>query len=165
MFCFQCQETAKNAACTVRGVCGKSQETANLQDLLIYVCKGIAVYADPLRKRGVIDEDAAKFIREALFTTVTNVAWDNEAIIDRVQEGLRIKDAVKERAGEDVFEELPDCATWTSMDREEIMAKALSEEVRITATENEDARSLRELLIIGCKGIAALRARIDRFSF
>ena len=155
MYCFQCQETAKNEACTVRGVCGKPEETADLQDLLIYVSKGIAVYGEMLRERGTVDNNAARFIGKALFVTVTNVAWDDDVIIDWIREGLDVRDAVREKAGPADVGALPDCATWTPAGDEELKAKALSDEVRITATENEDVRSLRELLIIGLKGIAA----------
>jgi hydroxylamine reductase len=155
MFCFQCQETAKNEGCKVKGVCGKPEETADLQDMLIYVCKGISVYGEKLKEQGQVDKDAARFICKALFSTITNVAWDNDTLIDRIQEGLKIREMVKEKFGSELPSVLPDCATWHSDDREEIMAKAMSDEVRITASANEDIRSLRELLIIGCKGIAA----------
>jgi hydroxylamine reductase len=155
MFCFQCQETAKNQGCTVKGVCGKPEETADLQDLLIYVCKGISIYGEKLKEAGTVDRDAARFISKALFTTITNVAWDDDVLIDRIKEGLTVRDAVKEKVGGALSGALPDCATWSSGDKQEIMARAMSEELRITATQNEDVRSLRELLIIGCKGIAA----------
>jgi len=155
LYCFQCQETAKNEACTVRGVCGKPEETADLQDVLIYVTKGIAVYGEKLRQRGLVDEEAARFIRQALFVTVTNTAWDDDKIVDWVREGLEVRSAVRERLGDADLGALPDCATWAPQNEEEIMAKALSDEVRITSTRDADVRSLRELLIIGCKGIAA----------
>ncbi len=156
MFCFQCQETAKNTGCTVKGVCGKPEETADLQDLLIYVCKGISVYGEKLKEKGTVDKDAGRFICEALFTTITNVAWDDDVIIDRIKQALEVRDAVKEKLGGDISGALPDCATWSSGDKEKIVAKAMSDEVRITAAQNEDVRSLRELLIIGGKGIAAM---------
>ena len=155
MFCFQCQETAKNQGCTVKGVCGKPEETADLQDLLIYVCKGISIYGEKLKEMGAMDKNAAHFVCKALFTTITNVAWDDDVIIDRIKEGFKVRDAVREKAGAAMSGALPDCATWFSEDKEAILAKAMSDEVRITAAENEDVRSLRELLIIGCKGIAA----------
>ena len=155
MFCFQCQETAKNQGCTVKGVCGKPEETANLQDLLIYVCKGISVYGEKLNEQGTVDRKAAHFICKALFTTITNVAWDDDIIIDSIKEGLKVREAVKEKVGTAVSDALPDCATWHSDSKEEILAKAKADEVRITAVENDDVRSLRELLVIGCKGIAA----------
>jgi len=155
MFCFQCQETAKNQGCTVKGVCGKPAETANLQDLLIYVCKGISVYGEKLKEKGTVDKKAARFVCEALFTTITNAAWDDDVIIDRIKAGLKVRDTVKEKVGAAMSGALLDCAAWTPKNKEEIVTKAMSDEVRITAAENEDARSLRELLIIGCKGIAA----------
>jgi len=155
MFCFQCQETAKNQGCTLKGVCGKPEETADLQDLLIYVCKGISIYGEKLKEMGAMDKNAAHFVCKALFTTITNVAWDDDVIIDRIKEGFKVRDAVREKAGAAMSGALPDCATWFSEDKEAILAKAMSDEVRITAAENEDVRSLRELLIIGCKGIAA----------
>lgn len=154
MFCFQCQETAKNSGCTVRGVCGKPEETAELQDLLIHVCKGIGLYGEKLKADGTVDRNAAHFICKALFTTITNVAWDDDVLIERIKEGLKVRDAIKAKAGA-MSGALPDCATWSSDDKEEIVAKGMSDEVRITAVQNEDVRSLRELLIIGCKGIAA----------
>ena len=155
MFCFQCQETAKNQGCTVRGVCGKPEETADLQDLLIYVCKGISVYGEKLKETGTVDKTAGRFICEALFTTITNAAWDNDVIIDRIRKALKVRDDIKKRVSADISGTLPDCAVWTSDDKEAIMTKALSDELRITATENEDVRSLKEMLTIGCKGIAA----------
>ena len=154
MFCFQCQETAKNTGCTVRGVCGKPEQTADLQDLLIYVCKGISVYGEKLAQEGTVDRDAGRFVCQALFTTITNVAWDDDVIIDRIERALAVRDAVKAKLAAPVAD-LPDCATWTPGSRDEIVPKALSPEVRITAAENEDVRSLREMLIIGSKGIAA----------
>lgn len=156
MFCFQCQETAKNTGCTVKGMCGKPEETADLQDLLIYVCKGISVYGETLKKqKGSLDKKAARFVCEALFATITNVAWDDDVIINRIKDGLNVRDSVREKVGDDISGVLPDCATWASYDNEKIVTKAMSDEVRITAAQNEDVRSLRELLIIGCKGIAA----------
>jgi hydroxylamine reductase len=154
MFCFQCQETAKNTGCTVKGVCGKPEETADLQDLLIHVCKGIGVYGEKLKEAGTVDKNAAHFITKALFTTITNAAWDDDAIIERIKEGLKVRDAVKAQVGA-MPGALPDCATWVSTDKQAIIDKSLSDELRITAAPNEDVRSLRELLIIGCKGIAA----------
>lgn len=155
MFCFQCQETARNQGCTIRGICGKPEETADLQDLLIYVCKGVSVYGEKLKEQGAVDKNAGRFVCKALFTTITNVAWDDDAIVGRIKEGLKVRDLVRTKVGAAMAGALPDCAIWASEDREKIVAKALSDEVRITAAQNEDVRSLRELLIIGCKGIAA----------
>lgn len=153
MFCFQCQETAKNTGCTVKGVCGKPEETADLQDLLIYVCKGISIYGEKLKEMGTLDKNAARFVCKALFTTITNVSWDDDVIIDLIREGLKVRDALRAKTA--LTGTLPDCATWASNDKEQIVAKAMSDDVRITSAQNEDVRSLRELLIIGVKGIAA----------
>ncbi len=155
MFCFQCQETAKNQACTVKGMCGKPEETADLQDLLIYVCKGISVFGEKLQEKGAVDHEAGNYICKALFTTVTNVAWDDGVIIERIKDAVRVRETTRAKLSSDLPENLPDCAVWASENKEEILAKALSDEVRITSTEDEDVRSLRELLVIGCKGVAA----------
>ena len=163
MFCFQCQETAKNQGCTIAGVCGKKEPTANLQDLLIYVCKGISVYGDALAKKGTVDREAGRFLIRALFVTITNAAWDDDAITEWIQKGLEVKDAIAKKAG--ASGSLPDCATWTANTKEEILAKAAADEVRITATENEDVRSLRELLIIGSKGVAAYAEHAEVLGF
>lgn len=164
MFCFQCQETAKNQGCTVRGVCGKPENTAGLQDLLIYLCKGISVYGEKLKEKGVVDREAGRFIAKALFVTITNAAWDDDSIIDWIKEGFKVRDSVAKKAG-DMAGPLPDCATWKADSREDIMAKALSDEVRITVAKDEDVRSLRELLIIGSKGIAAYAEHAEVLGF
>ncbi|MBN2381278.1 hydroxylamine reductase [bacterium] len=155
MFCFQCQETAKNQGCTVKGVCGKTQETADLQDLLIFVCKGIAYYGEHLKEQGTVDREAGRFICLALFTSITNVAFDNGPIIERIRESLAVRTRVKMKIQGALPADVPECATWAAQSSEQIMVKALSDEMRLTAAPNEDVRSLRELLIIGCKGIAA----------
>ncbi len=152
MFCYQCQETIKNQGCTIKGFCGKPEETADLQDLLIYVCKGIAVYAEKLN---AVDKKVGRYVCEALFTTITNVAWEDSSIITKIEDGLKIRDDVKAKAGSAADGNLPDCATWTPRNREEMKTKALSGEVRINAASNEDVASLRSLLIFGIKGIAA----------
>lgn len=163
MFCFQCQETLKNQGCTVKGVCGKPEETADLQDLLIHVGKGISVFGEKLKELAGTDRKAGQTVCETLFTTITNVAWNDEAIIDRIRKSLKVREeiknrflaAYKEKSGNDFTGPLPDCATWYSDDKTEIMAKARADEMRITSTRDEDVRSLRQFLIIGCKGIAA----------
>ncbi len=155
MFCFQCQETAKNQGCTVKGVCGKTEETAALQDMLRFVCRGIAVYGEKLGEMGVVDRDAGRFIARGLFTTITNGAWDNEAITDLIEEGLAIRDRLRAKVGDALSGALCDCATWTPENRNAVLTKALSDDLRITAIENEDRRSLQELLVSGCVGIAA----------
>ncbi|MBW2035546.1 MAG: hydroxylamine reductase, partial [Deltaproteobacteria bacterium] len=161
MFCFQCQETAKNTGCTVRGVCGKSEDLANLHDLLIYVLRGISIYGEKAKEVGIVDKKAGLFIAQSLFSTITNVNWKNDWFADKIKEGLQIREglkarflaAYKEKKGEEFSGELHDSATWYSNDEAEFSEKAKS--VGILATENEDVQSLRELLIIGLKGVAA----------
>lgn len=147
MLCYQCQETAKNQGCTVKGVCGKDAATADMQDLLLYVAKGISsLVADG---KSTHKEKAGEFITKALFTTVTNVNFDVKRLIAIVKEGLALKREILKQAGEDVSEP----AKWDAVDEAEINAKAV--EIGIMNTENEDIRSLRELLTYGLKGLAA----------
>ena len=161
MFCFQCQETAKNSGCTVKGVCGKPEATANLQDLLIDVLRGIAVYGEKAKEIGVPNKGNGLFVAQALFTTITNANWDNQRFITLIKEALKIRgelkdtflSAYKEKTGQEFSEELHNSAVWYSDDEAEFHEKA--KEVGVLATENEDVRSLRYLLIIGLKGIAA----------
>ncbi|MCP3955879.1 MAG: hydroxylamine reductase [Desulfobacterales bacterium] len=160
MFCFQCQETAKNTGCTVKGVCGKPEETANLQDLLIFVLRGISVYGEKLKELGAADRANDDFIAQGLFATITNANWDDARFTAMITEGLQRRDAAqskflaayKEKNGNDFDEALPEAATWTG-DLSAFAEKARA--VGVLATENEDVRSLRELLIIGLKGVAA----------
>ncbi len=152
MFCFQCQETAKNTGCTIKGVCGKPEETANLQDLLIYVLRGIAVYSEKARELGRDDRGDGLFVAQALFTTITNANWDNDRFIELIKEALTRREAIKNSLGKE-FDDLHHSATWYSDDAAEFYEKAKS--VGVLATDNEDVRSLRELLIIGLKGVAA----------
>ncbi len=154
MFCFQCQETAKNQACTVKGVCGKDGETANLQDLLIFNLKGIGVIASAAKANGVpTNKEAGLFVCEALFTTITNANFDEKNLVKWVLNAQKVKKELYESVKDKVGSDLHESATWYSDDVASFQAKA--ETVGILATENEDVRSLRELLIIGLKGIAA----------
>jgi len=153
MFCYQCQETAKNTGCVVKGVCGKTEETANLQDLLIYVLKGIAIYGEKAKKIGKFEKKYGLFIAQALFATITNVNFDNDSLIALIREGLRLRNELKEKCGDNISGELHDSAVWFSDDTDEFDKKAV--EVGVLSTDNEDVRSLRELLVYGLKGIAA----------
>jgi len=161
MFCFQCQETVKNTGCTVKGVCGKPEDLANLQDLFIYVLRGISLYGEKAKELGIVDKKAGLFIAKSLFSTITNVNWENEWFVDEIKKGLKIREELKtkflaayrEKNGEDFSGELHNSATWYSDDEAEFQEKAKS--VGVLAMENEDVRSLRELLIIGLKGVAA----------
>jgi hydroxylamine reductase len=161
MFCYQCQETAKNTGCTIKGVCGKTEETANLQDLLIFALKGLAVYAEKAKELSTATGDNGSFIAKALFTTITNANFDDQRLTAMVHETLQRKEslkesflaAYKEKNGVDYSGSLPDSATWSSNSPADFQEKAKS--VGVLATENEDVRSLRELLILGAKGVAA----------
>lgn len=160
MFCFQCQETAKNTGCTIKGVCGKPEETANLQDLLIFVLRGISVYGEKLKQLEMPDRSNDDFVAQCLFATITNANWDDARFTAMVTDGLQRRDqirarflaAYKKKNNKDFDQALPEAATWAG-DPSNFAEKAKS--VGILATENEDVRSLRELLIIGLKGIAA----------
>ncbi len=154
MFCFQCQETAKNTGCTVRGVCGKEETTANLQDLLIFNLKGIAVLAKKGKEAGAdMTTDAGRFVTKALFTTITNVNFNDANLIKWIKKAQEFKKNLKDKVEGKVPGALPDAALWFSDNEAEYQEKA--KKVGVLATENEDVRSLRELLIIGLKGIAA----------
>ena len=153
MFCFQCQETAKNQGCTIVGVCSKKAETANLQDLLIYVLRGISIYGEKVKELGELDKKVGLFIAQSLFTTITNANFDNERFITQIKEGLKIRDELKVKYGNKIKGELHDSAVWFSDDIEEFHKKAA--EVGVLSQKNEDVRSLRQLLIIGLKGVSA----------
>ncbi|WP_024335699.1 hydroxylamine reductase [Desulfotignum balticum] len=154
MFCFQCQETAKNTGCTVRGVCGKEETTANLQDLLIFNLKGISVLAKQGKAAGVdLTREAGRFVTKALFTTITNVNFNDANLVKWIKKAQEFKKTVKDKVEGKAAGALPDAAVWFSDNEAEYQEKA--KKVGVLATENEDVRSLRELLVIGLKGIAA----------
>ncbi len=158
MFCFQCQETALNKACTLKGVCGKTSDVANLQDLLIFLLKGISRNTVKLREAGLeISSNTNKFVMESLFMTITNANFDKERFIERVKEAIKLRDSLAESLVANGLESVTcpncDCCTWKSGNLEEMEAKAAS--VGVLKTENEDIRSLRELIIYGVKGMAA----------
>ena len=158
MFCYQCQETAKGIGCTKRGVCGKSDDLANMQDLLIYVLKGISIFSSRARELGVENEKINQFIFNSLFMTITNTNWNKTVFIEKIKEGIKLREEIKNqflKAGGILPKNLPDCATWKAETEVEFETKANSSEVGVLTTENEDVRSLRELLTYGLKGIAA----------
>lgn len=156
MFCYQCQEAAKGTGCTVRGVCGKTDNVANLQDLLIYVLKGISIYNLEAKKVGIKNEEVDRFIMESMFSTITNGNFDQKSFEDRIKKALDIRDKVKEQALQadvKLDHDLHDAATWTGDTLEDFMEKAKM--VGVLSTENEDIRSLRQLITYGVKGMAA----------
>ncbi len=156
MFCYQCQETAKNEGCTIKGICGKTADVANLQDLLMYLCKGISHYTVRLRELGIEIPQINKFITDSLFMTITNANFDKNRFITRMLMAYEMRNAARERlisAGGKVEDITFDGAFWTGETEAEMAEKAL--EVSIMATKDEDVRSLRELTIYGVKGMAA----------
>ncbi|GMA98099.1 hydroxylamine reductase [Pelosinus sp. IPA-1] len=179
MFCYQCQETAKGTGCTMRGVCGKTADVSNLQDLLMYTLKGISVYTLEARQAKIATPEADKFIMEGLFATITNANFDKEHFVVLVKQALIVRDNVKAtlvKAGvkveaandstKSIWQKLTgwftadgaveashDSTMWFADNAPEFEKKAAT--VGILATENEDVRSLRELLTYGVKGMAA----------
>lgn len=149
MFCYQCQETAKGTGCTLRGVCGKTSEVANLQDLLLFVVRGIAVYNQKLRWEKRPSDEADRFIFDALFITITNANFDKKAIIRKIKEGLKLKSKLAQKV---TIEHAPDECTWNG-NEDEFEEKAQS--VGVLRTSDEDIRSLKELVHYGLKGMAA----------
>ncbi|HXK80735.1 MAG TPA: hydroxylamine reductase [Bacteroidales bacterium] len=157
MFCYQCQETAKGTGCTIAGVCGKKEDVANMQDLLIFVTKGISVLANAARKQNYkIDDKINRFVFDSLFVTITNANFDKEAIIKKIRNGLKLRDEFKSELKTNGIE-LPNpvhsSVTWYSDDISEMERK--SQLVGVLSIENEDIRSLKELLTYGIKGMAA----------
>ncbi|MDK9716601.1 MAG: hydroxylamine reductase [Trichlorobacter sp.] len=149
MFCYQCQETAKGTGCTIAGVCGKKENTANLQDLLVFALKGIAVVAVEAQKQGKLEDATGLFVCQGLFATITNANFDDSRITALVKEAFAKRDSLKLATG---FTGNQDCVIWNGSEAE-FADKA--KEVGVLSQPNEDVRSLRELLIYGLKGMAA----------
>lgn len=156
MFCFQCQEAAKGTGCTIAGVCGKKSNVANMQDLLMFVLKGISIYSTAARNKGFEDAEVNKFVFDGLFATITNANFDRQVFVEKVKKGLELRERIK-NAAENLDAEIPadihESATWYAETEEEFDEKSLK--VGVLSTENEDVRSLRELITYGVKGLAA----------
>lgn len=151
MFCFQCQETAGCKGCTVMGVCGKKPEVAAMQDLLVYVTKGLASVATRLRgEGGAVGVEVNHLVTLNLFVTITNANFDEEAIAARIEKTLAVRDDLRAQIKD--TSNLPDAVMWTGL-RDDFAKKAQA--VGVLRTENEDIRSLRELITYGLKGLAA----------
>lgn len=152
MFCYQCQETAGCKGCTIRGVCGKTPELAAMQDVLIYVTKGLACVTTKLRtQKENISSEVNYLITLNLFTTITNANFDRDVIVNRIKETLKVKNELIKKVSD--RDSLPEAALWYAESEEEFENKALAASVLVT--ENEDIRSLRELIIYGLKGLSA----------
>lgn len=151
MFCYQCQETAKNSGCTVSGVCGKKPQTALLQDLLIYVSKGLSDISTRLRAEGkTVDRKINHLITSNLFTTITNANFDNKSIAERIKITLSEKQNLLSQLSNG--KDLSEASLWNG-EEEEFLDKA--QKVGVLAEENEDIRSLKELITYGLKGLSA----------
>jgi hydroxylamine reductase len=156
MFCFQCQEAAKGIGCTIKGVCGKTDDVSNLQDLLIFVSKGIAILNQLANQKGLKIAPADKFICEALFVTITNANFDDSKILLKIKEGFKIRRTVTQKlaaAGISLPAKLHSSATWEADDLKELERKAKL--VSLKAEFDENIRSLKELVVYGLKGMAA----------
>ena len=156
MFCYQCQETAKGTGCTVRGVCGKTSDVANLQDLLLFILKGIAHYRVQLRALDAVDHSADRFILDGLFMTITNANFDKQRFVEKIKESIKLREQLKQTfldKGGNPEKITFEGAFWTADSLEETESKAGL--VGVLSTENEDIRSLKEMLTYGMKGMAA----------
>ena len=158
MFCFQCQETFKNEGCTVRGVCGKTDDVSNLQDTLIFALKGMANYTAQLRKVKEISNEVNGFLFKALFSTITNANFDANDMVEDIKKAVEYRKSIKaelEKAGVALDPKFEGklLTTWEFTTKED--AEQLASKVGVLRTENEDVRSLREIILYGLKGIAA----------
>ncbi len=156
MFCNQCQEAAKGYGCEIKGVCGKTGDVANLQDLLLFVMKGISYYTLRLREKGYGDGEPDVFVMKGLFATITNANFDKAVFVERVKAALALRNKLQAKLqslGAINLQDLPECAVWFADHAEEFETKAKS--IGVLSTQNEDVRSLRGLIIYGLKGMAA----------
>ena len=153
MFCYQCQETAGCSGCTMSGVCGKKPEVANLQDLLVYVTKGISAVTTALRNEGKdVPENINHLVSVNLFTTITNANFDYDSISVKIRETIFVKEQLLSQLSDDMKANLPEAALWAGA---EVEFDSKAKTVGVLSTENEDIRSLRELITYGLKGLAA----------
>lgn len=152
MFCFQCQEAAKNTGCTIRGVCGKDDRASDLMDLLIFVLRGMAFYAQAGQEK--IDRKYGVFTAQALFATITNANFDEDRIVELIHRALAIREELKKSANVKGGVSIPESATWAAGTKDEMLVKSV-EVSPLAFSDNEDARSLKALILYGLKGVAA----------
>ena len=164
MFCYQCQETAKGTGCTSIGVCGKDAETSGLQDLLLHTEKGVAAYSAVFRKNGkakeLLEGKVNRYLINSLFITITNANFDDAAILDEIKAGLKLREELKALATDEEKKEAEkygaDLVNWYYESNEDLIKFSENQSVvGVLRTENEDVRSLRELIVYGLKGLAA----------
>ena len=164
MFCFQCQETAKGVACTIKGVCGKEASTSNYMDLLLGVVRGVSTIEHLLRQNNVQSvEGVDSFVIDSLFSTITNANFDDASILRRVDKGVALKKQLLAIAAQNNIQ-LPNYqeVTWGG-EKADYDAESLRE--NILRNENEDLRSLKELTVLGLKGMAAYAEHAGRFGY
>ncbi len=166
MFCYQCQETAKGTGCVARGVCGKSDDVAQMQDLLVWIAKGISILGTIARENHYSDARVDRFVQEALFITITNANFDAGKITEKIHQGIALRDRF---AGEiashgiDIPGILHPSISWKPAGDDDFASKAA--EVGVLSTSDEDIRSLRELITYGVKGIAAYAEHAGNLGF
>ncbi len=158
MFCFQCQETAKNEGCTVKGVCGKTDEVSNLQDVLVFAAKGVAAYSSQLRNADKRYDKVDEYLFRSLFISITNANFDGDEIIEAIKEGVNLRKFLKselEKAGIALDPKFENnfLTTYEYSENDDLVE--LSKKVGVLRTENIDVRSLREMVLYGLKGMAA----------
>ena len=158
MFCFQCQETAKNEGCTVKGVCGKTDEVSNLQDVLVFAAKGVAAYSSQLRNAGKRYDKVDEYLYRSLFISITNANFDGDEIIEAIKEGVNLRkflksELEKEGIALDPKFENDFLTTYEYSENDDLVE--LAKKVGVLRTENIDVRSLREMVLYGLKGMAA----------
>ena len=158
MFCFQFQETAKNEGCTVKGVCGKTDEVSNLQDVLVFAAKGVAAYSSQLRNAGKRYDKVDEYLYRSLFISITNANFDGEEIIEAIKEGVNLRNFLKselEKEGIALDPKFENTFLTTYEYSENDDLVELAKKVGVLRTENIDVRSLREMVLYGLKGMAA----------
>ena len=158
MFCFQCQETAKNEGCTVKGVCGKTDEVSNLQDVLVFAAKGVAAYSSQLRNAGKRYDKVDEYLYRSLFISITNANFDGEEIIEAIKEGINLRNFLKselEKEGIALDPKFENTLLTTYEYSENDDLVELAKKVGVLRTENIDVRSLREMVLYGLKGMDA----------
>ncbi len=158
MFCYQCQEASRGTGCTgSRGVCGVTEDVIQLQDLMVYTLKGLSLFSVKARQKGIENAEVNHFVMDCLFSTITNVNFDPQYFVAKVQKALQLRDTMRiavENAGVKFDAALPESATWTAANEIEIMRKSTTVDGHIDAP-NEDVQSLRALALYGNKGVAA----------
>ncbi len=155
MFCYQCQETARNLGCTVRGVCGKSDTLSNLMDLLIYSLRGLAHVSHKLIQNGKYYPEDAIFVMQGLFTTITNANWSEEVISALIDQAIALRDKRKDELCAIIGDKCGNCPDAVTFQISKEQYADFATKIGVMKTENEDVRSLRETITIGLKGVGA----------